>query len=407
MKYTITFVLTICAAAILAQAPDMERMKRDIEVGENILASLLEEHTDGVKVYSSNLFFGRHSKVEGSYLEDFGVLFTIAPSQALGAIGWSDGRYVIGDGAIAITTPESKGRGSRAEVMVAGERDSLSRQMKFQTVVETFATDYAYLMRQLPSGEKIMIRYGGKPVSSGSFGVIAGAQTKNKFSAVIEKSDLDAYENDRLSKEQLLDRIKYTFEEEGKTPEDRDLTLLTSIFSRLYQSDLSDNEMFRLRGTPDYEQIEGLGAVIYLNVGSRFPMGKYFYNYNFNGVEIMGRRRDGVRIYVPQPETDEEAAMTVEEEADSREEDADDIDEAYLEYMEDLKRNIVEYGSIVKNLEKNEALIFRVNFFECHECEVMPKKAEITVQQPTLEAYRKGNMDLEWAVDQLKITTEN
>ena len=49
MKYTITTTLLCLALALGAQSPDMDRMKRDIEIGENILASLLQEAIKAVE----------------------------------------------------------------------------------------------------------------------------------------------------------------------------------------------------------------------------------------------------------------------------------------------------------------------------------------------------------------------
>lgn len=415
MKYIITFVLLMFAAALFAQ--DMERMKRDVEVGENILASLLEDSYGEVEVIASNLFLNGRGNVEGSYLEGFGVLFTIAPGGFLGAAAWGDGKYVIRSGRGGAVS-FGLGNEEREKEKTAGaeeqEVEVVELESPFREVVETFATDYAYLMRELPAGEKIMIRYGGRPFSIGGVAVVSGSEAGSRYSAVIEKADLNAYEKGRLSKEQLAERIRFTVAE-GDRRDDRDLKLLTSIFSRLYQSDLNGNDIFRLRGTPHFERIEGLGAVIHMNVGAKFPYGTYFFNQDYNIIQLRGLRdreaarrdRERVHIFVPEAEGDRRGAVTVEGDADESTEDPAEIDEAYLDFKAELERNIVEYGSIVKELAEDEALIFRVRFFDCEDCEVMPRQLEITARQPVLNAYRTGSSDLDDAVGQLVVSTEN
>lgn len=411
MKYTITTTLLFFALILGAQSPDMDRMKRDIEVGENILASLLEESYEGFNAYTSAMLLGDGSNVEGSYLEGFGVLFTIAPRRMLGAVNWGQGNYIIRDNqTMSITIPdtEGKGKGKRGRTASGfastGDTDTISLEAKFKEMVETFAVDYAYLMRRLPADEKIMIRYGGKQSHSGTWSVLAGGagvssfSSQSVYSAVIEKSDLEAHQNGRLSQAQLVDKIKFTSEKEGTNEENRDLTLLTSIFSRLYQSDLSSDETFKLRGTPKYENIEGLGAVVYLSVGPK----RYAYSYYFNGVRIKDKGSNRINIVVPDERGDEKADAKAD--SDTDEDKADEIDDAYPDFMSELEQNIVEYGSIVKDLAKDEALIFKINFFDCKDCEVMPEKIEITAMQSTLAAYRKGNISLDKAVGQLKIS---
>ena len=78
----------------------------------------------------------------------------------------------------------------------------------------------------------------------------------------------------------------------------------------------------------------------------------------------------------------------------------------YTPFLEDVKKQIVEYGSIVKDLEDKEALIFRIGFNDCR-CKTRPDELEITAMRSTLEAYRKGKITLEEGVRQLKVKEED
>jgi len=394
MKYAMTFFLSSLLLVLSAQ-PDAARMERDIEVAENILATLVQEE------YGGDAFPGMRwsggSGVEGAYIDGFGVLFTIGTHFRVMTVAPKPPKPpkapkvdMKGDEAVAIVVPEA--RVWRNGVSIFNYSDSLSREQHFRSVVETFATEYAYLLRQLPKDEKIMIRYGGQGNQSFSWGnAFVASSTSNgaAYSAAIAAADLQAYKAKRLDRQALVDRIQYVTTVEGGEAEDRDLKLLSSIFGRLYQQDLS--ELFTVSGPPAYEKIEGLGAIYHLRFftpgATRGDLLSPVY------IEIAKARRDGYEIVVPDLE-----AETLEPE-----EWAEKIDAAYPEFLEDLKANIVEYGSIAKDLEAGEALLFRIHFPSCESCVSLPEQIEITARQETLQAYREGKLSLERAVGQLAV----
>ena len=417
MKNAITLTVILMFFAVQARSQDMERMKRDIEVAENILATLVEEG------YSESLegavALGGRSEVEGSYLEGFGVLFTLSAGAPLGHIRWKyaappkpptppnppkppspekgekeKGKYKYQGNDLTIVVPDVEVRRlDREELFLLS--DSLSGESFFRSVAERFFTDYAYLMRQVPEGEKIMIRSGGKPMvfsGSGIAMIAAGGRSSSTYSAAVTVADLAAHQKGRLSREQLIERIKYTSDRDGSGRQDREMELLSSVFSRLYQPDLS--EAFYLLGNPSYERIEGLGAVFSLQMGSEFQVHRHF-----STRQLWRLQRDGAFSYTfPEPDEEEE------EEEPEPEESAEKADEAYPDFLDDLKKNVVEYGSIAKGLEAGEALIFRIRFFTCDDCETVPGQLEISAPQSVLEGYRDGRFGLEEAAGRLKVT---
>jgi hypothetical protein len=385
MKYKAILSVLLGFVAVLVQAQDMERMKRDIEVTENILSSLLQEDYESGQ--ATRLFFGASGAIEGSYIEDFGVLFTIAPRFRLGSVSLNSDKVYIGSGEGGVIVIPKDAGGEAEE-----ESDSISEEQRFRRLVETFATDYAFLLRQVPPDEKIMIRYGAKGRSwnrRGSVIALSGTRTGGAYSAVIKKSDLDAFQEGRISQEQLRNRIEFVIAEEGTAPEDRDLEILTNIFSTLYKD--RSGRTIGLRGTPEYEKIEGLGAIVYMTAG---PRGTYF---ALSGTTLKYYSLEGLR-QAPLPPEKEDKKDTLDL--------ATELSNAFPGFLEELKQHIVEYGSIVRNLSEDEALIFRVDFFDCRDCEVLPEEVEITAKQPMLAAYKKGTIDLQTAVEQLKVITK-
>lgn len=68
MRYLITLLLIAVTIVLYAQDRDGNRMKKDIEVAEKVIAASLETSYDKE---------GLRFSVEGSYLDGYGVLFTL------------------------------------------------------------------------------------------------------------------------------------------------------------------------------------------------------------------------------------------------------------------------------------------------------------------------------------------
>ena len=183
-----------------------------------------------------------------------------------------------------------------------------------------------------------------------------------------------------------MDRIEYSEDDEQNEDLEKDLSLLSSIFSTLYQRN-GEEIFYQSRGI-NVEKIEGLGAVVRMSI------------------RLNGRDSDLFTIYrsysrqnsnVPRAEEDEK------KEEERRAENTQKIDSEYPVFLQTLKENIVEYGSIVKSLTAGEALLFKVSFFDCKECKELPEELEITAKVSTLESYKKGNTSLSQAITQLKV----
>ena len=84
-------------------------------------------------------------------------------------------------------------------------------------------------------------------------------------------------------------------------------------------------------------------------------------------------------------------------------EEKENPDDSYPDFIADLKNSIIEYGSIVKELKSDESLIFKISFPKCEDCQKMPTQMEITAKKSTLDAYRKEQISLEDAINQLVV----
>ncbi len=88
---------------------------------------------------------------------------------------------------------------------------------------------------------------------------------KNKFSAEIKKSDLNAFKTGKISKEEALNKIKITTPD-VEIPVEQDIELLASIFDRLYRPDLS--KTFFIAGKAEYDYIPDFGVIYHMNLVS-------------------------------------------------------------------------------------------------------------------------------------------
>ncbi len=381
------FLLANCA---WAQPVNPERMNREIEIVENILSSLVQEQFQ--ETYGTRTIWAGRGDVEGSYLEDFGILYTINSNFLPGAYNFKFfGEKAQWNPVIVVPNEFETSDKKKKDKSAATDTIRLNFEEAFETLTETFAADYAYLLRELPPDEKIMLRFGDNKTNFAVWhGTRQGLQKMGRptLSAVIQNIDVRNHQSGKISRSQLASKIKYSSVEDQSGEPNRDVVLLTSVFSRLYQKDLS--EVFSLIGDPSYESIEGLGTVIYLRMGSEIWRGSH--------PAILLRER----LRNQRGEVIIEEVKGIENE----EEIAEKIDADYPKFREEFKRNVIEYGSIVKNLNKDEALIFRVKFRRCESCKVLPEDLEVTVKQTVLEAYRKNEIDLEKALRSVKVSDE-
>ena len=375
MRIIFFLALSLMTITVFAQPVDMNRMNRDIEVAEQIIATLINE-TDEIDLFVLG-GVGQNSTIEGSYLEGVGILFSIGsksfPSSLYNISGYR-GSSIRGVAIIQKDEEDFKTEVKRKK----GQKiikDTFSIHEQFKSIVETFVTEYAFVLNQVPASEKILFRYGSDFRIYTSFGSgvsVAPSNVPSKLSATVKMIDVKAFQKGDIAKEDLISKIDYS-RTDNEVSESKDLNVLSGIFKRLYTEDLSDT--YNLRGTPTYELIDGVGAIINLSMWKR----------KSNPERLVLREKMDAKVFFTESPASDLSA-----------------DSLYLPFLIDFKQNVVEYGSIVKDLEEKEALIFRIGFNDC-KCKTRPDQLEITAMKSTLNAYRKGKLSLVSAIQQLRI----
>ncbi len=378
--------IVLMASPAFAQKIDEARMERDIEVAENILKTLVRQQFD-----QQRMFFG--FEVEGSYQEGFGVTFRFPAdfttpiafnmSGMGGEVVWVD--EMPRGYTYSVTTREDREAQQKAKEELERVRlkaktarateinpDSI-RQVyneKLISAAKDFLVDYGDLISQLSPTEKIVItNRGDQPrIWVNQFFT---SPKRTHLSIEITKGDITAHKQGKLTRDQALKKINVVNTESVDAVEP-DLELLSSIFNRLYRSDLS-NTFFTDEGIY-YERLKDFGAVYYMRVYSsnQLPNSRLF---NMPTVQLS--------------EVDQEAR-------DKK------VKELYPAFEKDIKENIVEYGRTVKSLGDNESLIFNVRLTKCEGCGI-PASLELTIKGSVLKDYASGKVTKEAAIGKIAI----
>ena len=235
--------------------------------------------------------------------------------------------------------------------------------------MKTFLVDYAHLISQLKPSDKILVVDKGN--YSNDFVSLRSPESLkfNRLSAEIQMKDVTAFQQGKISREEVLSRIEVNKNDKPKETY-KDLELLKTMFNRLYSSDLS--ETYYRNGNVEYERIGKMGAVFYLRTVS---------STKFEGgwsVPTQDKQNLG------------------QEERDQL------IKGLYPQFEEQLKENIVEYGRTINTLGEEEQLIFNVKITKCSGCDI-PKNIELTIPIKDLKAYNSGKLTKEQAMNKVSV----
>lgn len=371
------FILIGMAAPLVAQKVDTERMDRDIKVAENVLVTLIKQ-----KFENKNMFFPL--EVRGSYQEGYGVTFTLPPDYTTPIIFSfpNDNADILIDDAQGVSTYEYRikrpqgpdnNRDWKLKDRKQRNMDSL-RDVSNDRLVEAiqeFLADYGDILSQLKADEKIVVtNRGGGDQPKLWVGNLVTAPNRSHLSVELLKSDLNQFRQNKISRDQLIKKIKVV-NAEAVDEVEPDLELLSTIFNRLYRADLS--KTYFSEGNIYYERLKDFGVIYYMNMFSA--------SRNFNGLYNMPTL--GLTD-LNQDERDKKAA------------------ELYPAFEKELKENIIEYGRTIKSLKDDENLIFNVKVTRCYNCKI-PESLEVSIKGSVLKDYNSGKLDKNAALGKVSV----
>jgi len=355
-------LLALTSFSAMAQGIDEERMARDLKIAENILGTLSNQE---------NRLLGRDN-IESNYVPDYGVVFSI-PLKTIYFKSSEKGSYVYSAGNARITIIDrdddevdgGSDKGFEFKMDTEDLIDTLQEDTREQMI--TFLADYADLIGQLKPSDRVVIQT--KNRQDVFFYDTRGNSTlSGGLSAQVLKSEISAHKQGKLSREKFIEKILFT---EGSEKVEKDIELFSTIFSRLYEPDLSSTYYLASRR---------IGYTSLKNMGVTFNM----------------------RFYSSSSDRGFHTIRTTGESGLSQAERDAKIDAMYPEFEKSFKENILDYGRTIKSMEPNESLIFKVKLTECNSCE-MPGEIEVAVKMKTLRDYDKGALSRDKALNQITI----
>lgn len=381
-KFWISAILSLSVAnhAVMAQKVDDERMKRDIEVAENVLATLIKQE---LAQQRSPLFIGLD--VKGTYQPGYGVTFRLPPDNtvpyAMSIVGDDvQGATVISDGDGYRVTfryndlpePPEMDKGTvtlsdriaeKKELILDSARDAYNDRII--RAAQNFILDYGDFLSQLQPTERIVVTN-----QSDRPHFYFNRTNRTRLSVEGSRADVTAFRQGKISREQALKKLTVVRTEtlDKKEP---DLEMLSSILFRLYRPDLS--KTYFAEGNVYYERLRDFGAIFYMRV-------------------VSSNQRSLNRYYMPTIGLD-----NVDQETRDKK-----VTELYPAFEQDVRENLIEYGRTVKSLENDESLILNIAMTKCGGCGI-PSTLELSVKASDLKDFASGKIDKNAAMKKIII----
>lgn len=389
MKTAISIVVFAGSFMAWGQAKmNEQRMEQDIEVAENILSTLIRQH------FGKRNFFPM--EVHGNYLAGYGVTFRLPNGGPLNAMlfEWGDEPSIImnnsSDGYSYSysykknTAPKAGGVREGEEECEDCEKDkarrtlmplkalarvgsdslSASADKKFLEVAKNFLADYGDVLSQLKPEERIIITNRAEDFD-GDFNFKWAMDSKSRrslISAEAKRDDIVQMKQGKLNRDQFVSRLKIVNTESSETL-DPDLEVLSSMFGRLYRSDLS--KTYYSEGNIYYERMKDFGVIYYMKVYS-------------------SNEEDKDRFSMPTLDLDHLSKP----DRDKK------VKELYPKFESDLNDNLVEYGRTLRSLKDDEQLVMNVKLTRCEGCGI-PASIEVSVKNSALKDYSSGKANKE------------
>ena len=79
------------------------------------------------------------------------------------------------------------------------------------------------------------------------------------------------------------------------------------------------------------------------------------------------------------------------------------VNELYPKFLEDFKESVLDYGHLLKNLDDNESVTFNIQLTECNGCD-MPEEIDVMIKKSVIDQYRNDQVNLNQAMNKVKVT---
>jgi hypothetical protein len=249
------------------------------------------------------------------------------------------------------------------------EKDVKEHNKLLIEAAKTFMADYSSILSQLKPEERIVVT--NRNQGRGDHYFQFWSDDKRFFLSIEGTGvDIKQYQSGKLTRDQFVAKLKVV-ESEVDSERSQDLELITTIFARLYEPDLS--KTYFTESNVYYERLKDYGAIFYMQVFSSNEMNRGYYNMPTQKMERV-------------TEVERNKKVT----------------ELYPVFEKELKENILEYGRTVKSLKPEESLVFNVKITKCKQCGI-PSSIEVITKASVLSDYLSGKLDKNAALAKMEV----
>lgn len=390
---TVMVLMGTFQPAIAQSDIDPNRMNRDINIMENVLEELFKTrwsaHGNNVRVHTGSFSFGRSNDINGTYLPDYGVIFTIPGGSP---------------GFVMTSNAEGEDLSFNFEYGDETNGEKVTEESITKKIVE-FLRDYGSTIGQLSDDHQVMVIYkANRPHREIAIFRSSGEESKSTqqkiptISVVANTGDLKAYRSGDLSDEQFRNQLNIT-SVDASANQEKDLKVMASILETAFED--SDEESFEVRGPVNFLKLDNFGALF--SFDARYSNRSGFDLSNLHeSLKVVREDLERTRAELQENiDVDIEVRDTVREqkrkEAEAnRAEEREKIQKAYEQFLSDLKSTIADYGRTLRSVESNQQILVSVNLHSRHED--IPDRIDLQVRKSALE-----NNSRDQAINQISI----
>lgn len=405
-------IFTLGFSGLCAQEIDRERMARDLIIMGDILDELFktqwEANGNSVRISSGSFSFGRSNHPSGTYLQDYGVVFTISG----------------GPPAFLISSNRDEDASSFYFQYESDEDDD--KKITEESIISRmreFLRYYSPNIGQLDDDDKVTVIYeNNQPDHSAFVRIFSSSGEKNNkhtesdlpstIYATVTRTDLEAVKNGSISESEFDDRLTIkTIEEEGQQ---RDLKIMANILKTSLEE--TENNAFKIRGSANSIYIEDLGALFFIDasygsgftvlgdamVAVRDKISKIFdedsiKSFSFDTTKFDSRVE--AEFFNKNSKDSTAKQFFNREEFKIKAKSDEEKKKAYQQFLQQLKETIVDYGQTLRSVQSDEHIYVSVSLSSS--VNELPDRVNLQIKKSTLEAMASGNISRDEAIEQI------
>jgi len=347
----------------------LPKMEKDIIILQNVLGDLFSPN-------GNDRFFSSRS-AKGMYVPGNGVIFSLGANSIYGDLM---AEYIVVQGQAA----------EKEETEKEIDIDELNKETedRLRSKSREFLANYGSLLSELKSGEKLMLnidysvrqkRDNDRTTSNRVSFVTSRSSIKKRMQSSINYKTLNDFTTGKINLDQAMNAIEVSIVDDAEK-DMTDAKILAGILDDLMQSSLDGK--FRRRSKTSWTYFEGFGLMFNIQM-----------NTNVNGsAMVIYSQGAGTISRVDKDDREKE-----------REEKLKEVEEAYPEFENMLKENIIQYGRTLRSLGAGESIIVNVDFGTAFRDSKLPRSIRMIVPKSSIEAYSKGQKSLDQVKSEIDI----